>query len=153
MGYGNYGGYSAMYAAGREYEDFVQGWLLRERGVTVTYYRTQREQYEIGESVEGYEVKYDSRCWDSKRLSIEVAEVAGGEGLVPSGINRDDNTIYYCQGSYRVLFVFRKAALIEWQRERDPETTIKFGTIKTFYLPFDEAERIAEYVLLRQEGQ
>lgn len=111
-------------------------------------------QLKVGENLQGFEIKYDERCTDTGRLSIEVAEKSRNDSNLrwtPSGIFRDDNTWLYIQGNYNVIYVFAKNWLIRWHNLKKPKIDSKKGTIRTFYLPFRIADIMAAKVLRLQE--
>ena len=137
-------------ALGEAYQEFVAKELWEQRGVGIHFYRTRREQYEIGESEEGYEVKLDARCRDTRRLSIEVAEKSSlhRREFTPSGIMRRDNTVYYVQGHWEKFWVFLKMELVGWYEEhRPPIAKLHPPTIAKFYLPISVADEVAEYTV------
>lgn len=132
---------------GESFQEFVRKKFL-EFGIPIDYYKTSREQYAIGESVQGIEVKLDNWCSISGRLSIEIAEKTRRENFayVPSGIYREDNTWLYVQGNEKVLFVFAKSMLRllhrtgRYQEKTEP-------TLKSFYLPVKDATKYAAKVI------
>ena len=85
---------------------------------------TKREQYDIGENYEGYEFKYDKnydgpiRC--TGNLFIEIAEKShpDNEKWIASGIFRQDNTIFYCIGNLKILFIYEKEFLINFFNQK-----------------------------------
>jgi hypothetical protein len=134
---------------GLEFQDFVCEQLAR-RGVVLQNLSSKRYQLEIGENLQGFEIKLDERCTDTQRLSIEVFEKTRDDptlGWTPSGILRGDNSWLYIQGNRKVLFVFAKRWLLNYYNSQQPEVTEKRGTIKTFYLPFAIARRHAARVI------
>lgn len=135
------------FETGMEFQDFVVD-ALAKYGIILQNYMSKKYQYTIGENVQGFEIKYDSRCTDTGRLSIEIAEKSRADipSYTKSGIYRDDNTWLYIQGNYRILFVFPKNYLRrlhgcgKYQEASMP-------TIKKFYLPFDDAFKYAAKVI------
>lgn len=137
------------FEAGLEFQDFVCRELAREH-IVLQNTCSKRWQIEMGENLQGFEIKFDARCSDTGQLSIEVAEKSRdltSSPWVPSGIMRHDNTWLYIQGNYRVLYIFAKNWLQRWYAEKEPETKEKFGTIRTFYLKTEMAEIAAARVL------
>ena len=95
-------------------------------------------------------MKLDSLCTQTGRLSIEIAEKtrASNWEYRPSGIYRQDNSIFYVQGNRIVFYVFRKEHLVELHQQRYAGTEIeKRGTIRTFYIPLAVAGREAIHVV------
>ncbi len=127
---------------GEGFQDYVARKFSDLFGIHIVYYKTMAEQYRIGESVQGIEVKLDNRCSETGRLSIEIAEKSKADNVefVPSGIYRVDNTWLYVQGNRDILFVFAKTMLKllhktgRYQEKTEP-------TIKAFYLPIDDAKK------------
>lgn len=135
-----------VYQDGMEFQDHVCA-LLAKYHIILQNTVSRRYQYELGENLQGFEIKMDRRCSETKRLSIEIAEKSRADVGVwtPSGIYRTDNTWLYIQGNYDILFVFAKNMLVglhksgKWQEHQLP-------TIRKFYLPFSAARRYAAKV-------
>ncbi|MFC1904640.1 hypothetical protein ACFLXT_02635 [Chloroflexota bacterium] len=135
---------------GHCYEDLIGLLLKRYYDFKVSFYRSKFEQYNIGESAEGLEVKLDLWCTRTRRLSIEVAEKTseGQSSFSPSGIMRNDNTKIYSQGNLERCWFFEKLALRgvyrnlkPWLIDNNPPT------IRKFYLSLREAESLAIFTL------
>lgn len=134
---------------GLEFQDFVCN-VLAKQGLILQNLSSKKWQYTVGENLQGFEIKQDNRCTETGRLSIEVAEKrANIEDLrwTPSGIMRDDNSWLYIQGNREILFLFAKSWLRRYYEKRQPEVTEKYGTVTTFYLPFEIAKICAVKVL------
>lgn len=137
---------------GLEFQDFVADQLF-EHGLFVQYYASRRYQYERGESRQGVEIKFDSWCTKSQRLSIETAEKTRIDGpWSPSGIYRKDNTWLYVQGNYEVFFIFSKTQLQSLHVWENPDGSLRLErkeepTVRAFYMPFEVAERWALKVI------
>lgn len=130
---------------GLEFQDFVCEQLAR-RGVVLQNLSSKKYQLQIGENLQGFEIKLDDRCTDTQRLSIEVFEKTRDDPTLewtPSGILRGDNSWLYIQGNRKILFVFAKRWLLNYYNATNPLISEKRGTIKTFYLPFPIARRHA----------
>jgi len=134
---------------GLEFQDFVCQ-QLAARGVVLQNLCSKRYQYEVGENLQGFEIKLDNRCCETKRLSIEIAEKSRDDLSLdwsPSGIMRGDNTWLYIQGNRQILFVFARVMLLNYFHSVQPEVLEKRGTIRTFYLPFAVARKHAAKVI------
>lgn len=126
---------------GMEFQDFVCAAFAREH-IILQNLVSKKWQYDVGENLQGFEIKLDDPCSNSKRLSIEVAEKSRADPELywtPSGIMRNDNSWLYIQGNRNILFVFDKKWLRRWYHTKRPAVEEKHGTICTFYLPFDVA--------------
>lgn len=104
--------------SGRAFEEHVEA-LLARYGIALGIYRTEREQYEIGESASGIEVKHDRGYARTGNLYIEIAESRHPEmPLVASGIYRRNNTTTWAIGDYQTLFLLPQRLLIEVHESR-----------------------------------
>lgn len=133
---------------GVEFQDFVCARLARDN-IILQNLQSRHWQYRIGENLQGFEIKLDSRCTETGQLSIEVAEKSRAANAlwIPSGIMRDDNSWLYIQGNYEVLFVFAKKTLRAWHKQKQPELHESFGTVQKFYLALKDADRCAARTL------
>jgi hypothetical protein len=127
---------------GALFQDFVIE-VLSKRGINIQVYTSKEKQLTVGESIQGFEIKLDSRSADTGRLSIEVAEKSNPNNAmwVDSGIFRKDNAIFYIQGNYMGFYVFEKKTLIHLFRKHKFGVSEFNGTIRRFYLPLDLAAR------------
>ena len=136
-----------------EFQDFVCTLLARQH-IVLQNLASKKYQYEVGENLQGFEIKLDQTCSRSLRLSIEVAEKADGtsQKWAESGILRDDNTWLYIQGNYQVIFVFAKNHLRRYLGQKAPPI-VEWGkdpskpTVKRFFLPFVVARVMAAKVI------
>jgi len=126
--------------SGMEFQDFVCCELAKQ-GIVLQNLASKKMQFEVGENLQGFEIKLDRRCTDTGRLSIEVAEKshAGMPNYTPSGIYRKDNTWLYIQGNYKRLYIFGVGFLRRlYESGKMGENTQP--TIKAFFLPLDKAD-------------
>jgi hypothetical protein len=134
---------------GLEFQDFVCAQLAKH-AVVLQNLASKKYQIEIGENLQGFEIKYDDWCSKSGRVSIEIAEKSRNDPLLqwtPSGIYRNDNTWLYIQGNYSVLFIFAKRFLLNYFESKRPPVEEKRGTIQTFYIGNAVARKHAAKVL------
>jgi hypothetical protein len=133
------------FQSGLEFQDFVCTELAKH-GIILQNLASKKAQFEIGENLQGFEIKLDRRCTETHRLSIEIAEKTRADRTdwTPSGIYRSDNTWLYIQGNYEALFIFSLKVLRQLHATgRFPASEYPVGhpTIRRFFLPFDIAER------------
>lgn len=126
---------------GLAFQDFVCVQLAK-RHIVLQNIGSKKYQLEVGENLQGFEIKLDRRCTDTKRLSIEVYEKTSRDVLfwTPSGILRDDNSIVYIQGNYDCFWVFMKNWLVRYFEQKSPPVEEFNGTIRRFFLPVGEAD-------------
>jgi hypothetical protein len=140
---------------GQDFEDFVVKEIEERYGYRIHVYRTKDEQFNIGESKEGFEIKYDARstgdctygeCSPTGYVAIEVAEKTSPsqECWVDSGIYRNDNSIWYVVGNYQRLWIFSKKKLKDMYRSGKYKTVKTKETLKTMLIPIKEADVSSE---------
>lgn len=139
---------TTVFAEGVEFQDFVCHQLALRHHIILQNLASRKYQYAIGENLQGFEIKLDTRCVETGRLSIEIAEKSRADmpHWTDSGIYRDDNSWMYIQGNHQVFFVFQKNILrmLHQSASRRYEVAEKpkdRPTIRTFYLPWRDAER------------
>lgn len=94
-----------------QFEDFVTD-LLLEQGIVITNYKSYEYQCKVGENRTGIEIKYDKKMADTGNIYLEVAERHDPEGqFVPSGILRNDNSLFYVIGDRHRTYMFIKKYL------------------------------------------
>lgn len=141
-------------AKGKAFEKYVCKQMQDRYCITITIFETRHEQYNIGESKEGYEIKYDEIANNTGRLWIEIGEKAqprDGE-YAESGIFRNDNTKYFIIGTYDIFFVFAKSELQRFVEENEEIEFIEnhTKTSRGFFLYPPDAHRMAIYVIEKE---
>lgn len=140
-------GYDNSLEKGNMFEDFVCIELAKNN-IILQNINSKKFQYETGENLQGFEIKYDARCTGcnntmaTNQLSIEIAEKSKADNIyfVPSGIYRSDNSWLYIQGNYHQFWIFSKSILIllhKTNRYKEHE----LPTVRKFYLPLLDADR------------
>lgn len=128
------------------YQDFVMEMCASHANLIIQVYGSKEFQWNVGESRQGVEIKFDDKMASTGNLWIEVAEKAEPrEGAyATSGIYRNDNTWLYIIGNYDTIFVFPKnilQMLHAAKRYRELENSYK--TSVGYLLPSTEAEKYA----------
>ena len=138
----------SSYQDGMEYQDFVCERLSRHH-IILQNIASRKFQYEVGENLQGFEIKLDRRCLETRRLSIEVAEKSAADNpdWIPSGIMREDNSWLYFQGNYQIIFIFSKKLLREYLQKKTPKIDESLGTVRKFYMPLSTARKWAARVI------
>lgn len=135
---------------GKLFEQYVCREMLRRYGISIHVHDRKQDQYEIGESLEGYEIKFDDITATTGRLWIEIEEKASPRpgDYVRSGIFRRDNSKYYIIGDYDLFFVFWKEELIVFLEGTKPEIIENYTkTSRGFFLYRKDAHRLAIYTV------
>lgn len=126
---------------GLSFQDFVCIQLAK-RHIILQNIGSKKFQFQVGENLQGFEIKLDTNCTRTGRLSIEVAEKTNRDMLywTDSGIMKEDNSIMYIQGNYEAFWMFWKNQLQRWYKKNKPEVTTFNGTIRRFYLSLKLAD-------------
>lgn len=72
------------------------------------------QQTQLCDTQEGFEFKWDKKFEDTGNFWIEIEEKhhPDQEKYIPSGILRDDNTVFYCIGNFNILYFVPKRTLL-----------------------------------------
>lgn len=142
---------------GHEFQDYVVEILTKHKGLSISIYQSKKYQFSKGESLQGIEIKYDSRstgdctynkCTATNNVAIEVAEKTNINlsDFTPSGIYRRDNTWLYIVGNYHQFWAFGKKHLILLHKKGNYKTIQTLPTILTMLIPLKVAD---EYCLFK----
>lgn len=134
---------------GLEFQDFVCAELAK-RGIVLQNLGSKKYQLDVGENLQGFEIKLDNLCTRTGRLSIEIAEKSRDDPMLDwtdSGIMRKDNSWLYIQGNRSILFIFSKKFLRRWMNIKKPKIEECRGTIRKFYISLKDAKKFAERVI------
>lgn len=139
---------------GLMFQDMAMEELAKQYGLVIQVNSSRFYQFKAGESIQGWEFKLDDRCTDYNRLSIEVMEKSRRDmrDWTFSGILREDRTIFYVTGNHKLFYIFLRKHLQAYYRKHKPELSEKFGTIKTFYLPFHIADKMGIKIVCKQKS-
>ncbi len=144
---------------GLEFQDFIIRKLLHNYGIVIQPYSSKKYQFEVGESLQGYEIKYDARstgdcthgyCEPTNNVAIEVYEKTNknNDKWTPSGILRKDNTIYYVIGNYDMCWIIDKMVLIRFYRQNIYKVVETLSTIKTMLIPINIMDEYAIHAIV-----
>jgi len=138
--------HSDTYTIGMEFEDFVRD-KCSEIGLILQRFSSFKYQLERGDGRLD-EIKLDSRCTDTGRLSIEIAEKskAANPSFVSSGIYADSDFWLYIQGNEHIIFIFPRN-ILKLLHKTGRYKEHELPTIKKFYLPMADALKYAAKVI------
>lgn len=147
-------GHKDSFEVGLQFQDFIIQKLLHNNGIVIQPYSSKKYQFEVGESVQGYEIKYDARstgdctnsyCEATNNVAIEVYEKTNknDDKWIPSGILRDDNTIYYIIGNYDMCWIVDKIVLRRMLKSGSYRVVQTLPTIKTMLIPINIMDEYA----------
>lgn len=105
--------YKKQLADGKAFEKYIKEQLLLKRKLHLDIIDDEFDQYNIGETKQGYEIKYDKRFQETGNLYIEYEEKTDVKNykFVKSGIFRQDNTHTWIIGNYIEAYMFDKKEL------------------------------------------
>ena len=140
-------GHSDSFEVGNEFQDFVCIELSKQ-GIILQNINSKKFQYEKGENLQGFEIKYDARCTGDRgtiptaQLSIEISEKTNelNVNYINSGIYRNDNSWLYIQGNFENFWIFSKK-ILQLLHKSGRYNEHKLPTVKKFYLPISEADK------------
>lgn len=134
--------YKLMLEKGLQFQDFITDILMKELGISLSTYSSQKYQNLKGENKQGFEIKFDDKYKDTGNVYIEVAEKSNplNENFISSGIYRDDNTWLYLIGDYKEIFIFSKKHLkLMYESKKYKEVII--STSKGMLIKKEDAEK------------
>ena len=139
----------SSFQSGLEFQDFACTVLMRE-GIVLQNLGSKLYQLQVGESLQGFEIKLDRQFLETGRLSIELAEKSSADmpRWTPSGIYRSDNTWLYIQGNYDRMYIFSKKLLLilhKTARYQTGESPKGKPTVQKFYLPLSDADKFCDH--------
>lgn len=124
--------------------------VFKSYGLDIGLFYGKSQQYYIGETKVGIEIKCDKRSEKTGNYYIEYQERLNDYGeWVNSGILKEDNTKYYFYGVVNNYAIFRRDDLMEYYEkiviQRNPPVACRMVQIRTskgFIIPKTEAEKI-----------
>lgn len=88
-------------------------WLFRKQGIDIGLYYGKEQQYHMGETAAGIEIKYDKRSAETGNYYIEYQErMHSGSQWVESGILKQDDTKFYLLGTIDKFVIFERSWLM-----------------------------------------
>ena len=139
--------YAERHQRSLEFQDFVMKQLALH-GIFISFYCSQKYQYEEGESLAGIEIKFDDMFSKTGNLYIEYEEKShpNNKNYVPSGIERKDNSWLWVQGNYEVLYIFAKKDLKRYKTELKVRHIVT-PTSKGYLLPAFMSDEYAAHII------
>lgn len=128
--------------------------VFKDYGLDIGLFYGKSQQYDLGETKVGIEIKCDKRSEDTGNYYIEYQERLNNYGeWVNSGILKDDNTKYYFYGVVNNYAIFPRNRLMEYYKkivlQKNPPVPdcrmVQIGTSKGFLIPKTEADKIRMY--------
>jgi hypothetical protein len=137
--------YQPRLKVGQLYEQYICD-RLRDEHIHLVRTTTRRDQNAIGETYQGWEIKFDRLLHQTRNLFIEHHEKTNptNRTYVESGFLRRNNTLNYLQGDYARALVFAPSVLRMLSRQRpsvESDTKTSLGFLITWEDAFQRAER------------
>ena len=137
--------YKDRFFEGTDFQDYAIE-KLYDNGIVVIPFSSRKYQLLKGESKSGFEFKYDKLFSKTGNFYIETAERQNKNNeFKPSGIDREDNTLFWCIGDYNKIYILGKKHL---QLVKNRFKEVITDTSKGYLLPVDYAKKyltIAEF--------
>lgn len=134
---------------GNAYEEDIANMLMKHIGFDIGLFTNVNDQYNIGESKRGIEIKNDEKIQEHLNIYIEYAEKSNAKNkrFVPSGILREDNTNFILIGNHDIAFLLNKSKLLEYINEYpDIYSKKKIGTSRGYVISLNEVGKMPEDV-------
>lgn len=133
--------------ASEEFQDFICLELIK-KGIVLSNMSSKKYQIDVGENVQGFEIKYDRKFRNTNNLYIEYMEKSNPENYkyVESGILRHDNTWIYCVGDYSGVYLMQKSVLKAMLSKNNKYKKVKTATSMGFLLPVEDADIYFNYI-------
>lgn len=128
---------------------------IREKlNITISVFLSKEYQWNIGESMQGFEFKYDMNFNKTNNLWIKIAQRNTADlEYKKSGIYQKDNCWLYCIGDYSVLYFFGKKFLQNLYKDNNfPIIESNARTTKGFLLCKENAEKYCTHKIETPEG-
>lgn len=136
---------------GMEFQDFVAEKLIKELGIPITLYGSKKNQFSMGENIQGVEIKYDARSTGdctyynnaaTNTIAIEIAEKTKRENFkwVDSGIYRNDNSWLYIVGNYMQFWIFGKSTLRIMHQSGNFKVATTLPTVMNMLISIEDAD-------------
>tara|TARA_B100000519_G_scaffold24189_1_gene17104 strand:+ start:1530 stop:1982 length:453 start_codon:yes stop_codon:yes gene_type:complete len=128
--------YNYKLQEGKKYELFIKEQLYKQKNFNLNLFKSKLDQYNIGESLEGIEIKFDNRMKYTENVYIEFEEKtnSNNENWINSGILRNDNTHSWIIGNYNKAYIFWKIALQQIFKNKKYLKEVETKTSKGFLL-------------------
>lgn len=132
--------YAARLEQGQRFQDYATGILYRHGIIALC--NSSKSMQLLGESIQGIEIKLDTRWKTTGNIYVEVAEKSdpNNSNYVPSGIYRKDNTWLWVIGDESEVFLFSKRQL-QVAHGLKRFKTVETSTSRGFLLPVSDARK------------
>ena len=137
--------YQSRLPIGQKFQDYCAVQIMKNLNIPLVNLQSKEFQFEIGENLQGFEIKYDQNFTNTNNLYIETEHrVSLEQEYYKGGIFRNDNSWLYCIGNYEVIYIFSKSLLILlYQSGRYRVIENNLMTSKGFLLPKGDADKYA----------
>lgn len=138
--------YAQRLAEGKKYELFIKEQLKEKLNIDINILNDMYQN--SGETIEGYEIKFDDRMKETGNIYIEYAEKRSSKNAnyIESGILKNDNTIFFVIGNYSEFFIIDKEVLVKLYKEKDRNIRfVQIDTSRGFLISKQFASTITPY--------
>lgn len=101
---------------GFEFENYICQFFKSKYSFNIETYKTKEGQYNLGESIQGIEIKNDTLIPKTGNIYIELQEKkdSSQKNWINSGILKNDNTLFYLIGTEEKFYIFLKTDLLKF---------------------------------------
>ncbi len=136
--------YEEKLQMGFNFENYICQFFKNNYSFDIETYKTKEGQYNLGESIQGIEIKNDTRIFKTGNIYIELQEKKESSQRiwVNSGILKNDNTLFYLIGTEKEFYIFLKADLLELYQKGEYFKKVEIATSKGILLKIKEVEKL-----------
>lgn len=145
--------YQSRLPAGQKFQDHCAVQIMKNLNIPLVNLQSKEFQFEIGENLQGFEIKYDQNFVSTNNLYIETEHrVSLEQEYYKGGIFREDNSWLYCIGNYEIIYIFPKNLLVLlYNSKRYEVIENNLMTSKGFLLPKSDADKYSAYKIENEE--
>lgn len=136
--------YQEKLQMGFEFENYICQFFKENYSFNIETYKTKEGQYNLGESLQGIEIKNDALISKTGNIYIEFKEKKDKfqNKWVDSGILRNDNTLFYLIGAKEKFYIFLKSDLLTLFKTKDYFCEVTKDTSKGILLKVKNVESL-----------
>lgn len=96
---------------GLQFQDKVNEYMIKKHNLPIVFFTSAKRQFS-GESFNGIEIKYDRRSLDTLNLFIPYKARNKNGNWYDTGLNKNDNTIWFIIGNDEYAYMISKNILL-----------------------------------------
>lgn len=137
--------YQEKLQLGFNFENYICQFFKNNYSFNIETYKTKEGQYNLGESIQGIEIKNDTLISKTGNIYIELQEKKDSSQniWINSGILKNDNTLFYLIGTEEKFYIFLKTDLLKLYQKGEYFKKIEIATSRGILLKVKEVEKLS----------